>query len=82
MKCHLKSKEVCDQVLLHSRKLTKSGSFNQVVLQKDLTFMQRTQIKHLVQEKKRRNLLALQNNHDADWIIRDGKLYRKSDIYL
>ena len=82
IKCHLKSENLCEQLLLQSRKLTKSQEFCQVVLQPDLTFHQRIHIKQLVREKKRRNNLALEKNEEADWIIRDGKLYRKRDIYI
>ncbi len=82
IKCHLKSEDLCEQILMQSRKLTKSHEFCQVVLQPDMTFIQRMHIKQLVKEKKRRNNIALENNEDADWIIRDGKLYRKRDIYV
>ncbi len=82
IKCHLKSEDLCEQILRQSRKLTKSQEFCQVVLQPDMTFNQRMHIKHLVKEKKRRNGLALENSEDPDWIIRDGKLYRKRDIYV
>ncbi len=82
IKCHLKSENLCEQILLQSRQLTKSHDFCQVVLQPDLTFHQRIHIKQLVREKKRRNNLALEKNEEADWIIRDGKLYRKRDIYV
>ncbi len=80
IKCHLKSKEMCTQVLLHSRRMSESHSFSQVVLQEDLTPMQRSHIRRLVNEKKRRNSLARENNQDPDWIIRSGKLYRKADF--
>ena len=82
IKCHLKSEDLCEQILMQSRKLTKFHEFCQVVLQPDLTFHQRIHIKQLVSEKKRRNNLALEKNEEADWIIRDGKLYRKRDIYV
>ncbi len=79
IKCHLKSKEMCEEVLSQSRRLSESSSFSQVVLQRDLTPMQRTHIRQLVNEKKKRNCLALRNNQDPDWIIRGEKLCRKSD---
>ncbi len=60
---------------MQSRNLTKSHEFCEVVLQQYMTFDQRMHVKHLVKEKKRRNDLALENNEEADWIIRDGKLY-------
>ncbi len=80
IKCHLKSKEMCAQVLLHSRRLSESHNFSQVVLQEDLTPMQRSHIRRLVNEKKKRNCVARENNQDPDWIIRSGKLYRKGDF--
>ena len=79
IKCHLNSKELCEQILSKSRKLTESSSFNQVVLQEDLTPMQRLHLRQLVNEKKKRNCIARKNNQDPDWIIRSGKLCRKSD---
>ncbi len=82
IKCHLNSKEVCEQVLSQSRKLSESNRFCQVVLQEDLTPMQRSHIKQLVNEKKKRNCLACKNNQDPDWIIRGGKLCRKNDYQV
>ena len=82
IKCHLKSEDLCEQLLMQSRKLTQSHQFCQVVLQPDMTFLQRAHLKHLVREKKRKNSLACDNNEEADWIIRDNKLYRKRDIYV
>ncbi len=79
IKCHLKSKEMCEQVLSQSRRLYESSNFSQVVLQGDLTPRQRSHIRQLVNEKKRRNYLARKNNQDPDWVIRGGKLCRKSD---
>ncbi len=77
----MKSDDLCEQILGQSRKLTQLHEFCQVVLQPDMTFRQRTHKKQLVKEKKRRNSLARDNNDEADWIIRDSKLYRKRDIY-
>ena len=82
IKCHLKSEDLCEQLLMQSRKLTHSHEFCQVVLQPDMSFLQRTHLKQLVIEKKLRNSLARDNNEEADWIIRDSKLYRKRDIYV
>ena len=82
IKCHLRSEDMCEQILMRSRRLTQSHEFCQVVLQPDMTFLQRTHIKQLVKEKKRRNSFARENNEEEDWIIRDGKLYRKRDIYV
>ncbi len=52
IRCHLISKEVCEQVLSQCRRLSESSRFSQVVLQEDLTPMQRSHIKELVKEKK------------------------------
>ncbi len=79
VKCHLNSEQVCEQVLSQSRRLSESSRYNQVVLQEDLTPMQRSHIKQLVHEKKRRNCLASKNNQDPDWIIRGGKLCKKNE---
>ncbi len=79
IKCHLKSKEMCEQVLSQSRRLSESSTFSQVVLQGDLTPMQRSHIRQLVNEKRKRNTIARKSNQDPDWIIRSGKLCRKSD---
>ncbi len=81
IKCHLKSETLCNEILMQSRKLTKSLDFYQVVLQQDLTFLQRSHLKQLVREKRSRNNHARDNNEESDWIIRDGQLFRKRDLY-
>ncbi len=80
IKCHLKSKETCEQVLSQSRRLYESSTYSQVVLQEDLTPMQRSQLRQLVHEKKKRNSLARKNNQDPNWVIRGGKLCRKTGL--
>ena len=80
IKCHLKSKETCEQVLSQSRRLSESSAFSQVVLQEDLTPMQRSQLRQLVNEKKKRNSLTRKNNQDPNWVIRGGKLCRKTRL--
>ena len=80
IKCHLKSKEMCEAILSQSRRLSESSTFSQVVLQGDLTPLQRSHIRQLVNEKKKRNAIARKNNQDTDWIIRGGKLCRRSDF--
>ena len=80
-KVHLRSKELCQDILTHSRNLTRSKNFSKVVLQADLTTQQRSHLKKLVIEKRQRNNTALENHEDADWVIRFGKLCRKRDIY-
>ena len=82
MKIHLSTEEICQDILKHSRKLTHSDNFSNVVLQADLTAQQRSHLKKMVCEKKRRNRVALENHDEADWVIRNGKLCRKRDIYF
>ncbi len=80
IKCHLNSKKDREQILVHSRILLGSENFRNVIVQADLTPMQRRHIKELVMEKKRRNCCAKENNEEPDWIVRNGKLCRKSDV--
>ncbi len=82
MKIHLGTEEICQDLLKHSRKLTHSDNFSNVVLQADLTAQQRSHLKRMVCEKKLRNRIALKNQDEADWVIRSGKLCRKRDIYF
>ncbi len=58
LKVHLKSSEMRDTILDNARKLATSSSYQQVVIQKDMTPLEREHIKRLVYEKKRRNLEA------------------------
>ncbi len=77
LKVHLKSKEVRDKVLSNARRLMKSENYSTIVLQKDMTPMERVHIKKLVHEKKRRNFEAKQNREEPDWIIQGGILCRR-----
>ncbi len=79
IKCYLNSQEVCEQLLMQSRFLSNSTKYSNVIVQADLTPMQRSYIKQLVLEKRRRNGCARENNEEADWVIRNGRLCRKSD---
>ncbi len=81
IKCHLISEETCEQILAQSRLLQDSNDFSNVIIQADLTPMQRFQLKKLTTEKKRRNFCAQENNEEPDWVIRYGKLCRKRDFY-
>ena len=74
LKVHLKSKEVRDKVLSNARRLMKSENYSNIVLQKDMTPMERNQLVH---EKKRRNFEAKQNHEEPDWIIQGGILCRR-----
>ncbi len=78
MKIHLRSTELCDQILSKARWLSSSTKYKSVVIQRDLTLLERQHLKGLVSEKRRRNNLAKAQNEESDWTIRDGILCRKS----
>ncbi len=77
LKVHLESTELRDKVLLNSRRLIKSENYSNIVLQKDMTPMERLHLKKLVYEKKRRNFEARQNNEEPNWTIQGGILCRR-----
>ncbi len=77
IKVHLKSADDCDEILQNLRKLSQSAQHACVVIQRDLTPMQRNHIKMLVMEKKRRNNEAIVNNEEPDWTISSGFLHRR-----
>ena len=77
LKVHLKSTELRDKVLMNSRRLIKSENYSNIVLQKDMTPMERVHLKKLVYEKKRRNFEARQNNEEPNWTIQGGILCRR-----
>ncbi len=79
IKCHFTSQDDCEQLLAQSRILKDSTSYSRIIIQADLTPMQRSHIKQLVLEKKRRNKCAQENDEEADWVLRNGKLCRKRD---
>ncbi len=80
VKVHLKSEDLCRNVLQQTIKLRTSNQFKHVVLQPDLTPIQRHRLKVLVEEKKQRNCYAVQCNEEPDWIIRRGKICRRRDL--
>ncbi len=80
IKCHLNSQEDCEQIVMQSRLLEHSENYSNVIVQEDLTPKQRSHIKQLVLEKRRRNACAQENNEQPDWVIRNGKLCRRRDI--
>ena len=80
IKCYLNSQEDCEQLLMQSRLLQDSRNYSNIIVQADLTPMQRFHIKQLVLEKRRRNSCARENNEEADWVIRNGKLCRKRNL--
>ncbi len=77
IKVHLKSADDCDEILQNLRKISQSVKHPCVVIQRDLTPMQRNHIKMLVMEKKRRNNQAIMNNEEPDWTISSGFLHRR-----
>ena len=78
LKVHLQSPELCDKVLSNARRLIKSENYSNIVLQKDMTSMERIHLKKLVYKKKRRNFEARQNHEEPNWTIRGGILCRRS----
>ena len=77
IKVHLKSADDRDVILQNLRKLSQSVNHPCVVIQHDLTPMQRSHTKMLVMEKKRRNNQAVINNEEPDWTISSGFLHRR-----
>ena len=82
VKMHLKCEDFCHSILQNSRNLSTSKSYSNIVIQSDLTPLQRHHIKSLVQEKKERNHLAILCNEEPYWVIRNGRLIRKCDIWI
>ncbi len=82
VKVHFNSEDLCRNILQHTRKLGESVNFKHVVIQPDLTPIQRHHLKMLVKEKKQRNYQAVQCKEDPDWTIRSGKLCRRRDTHL
>ncbi len=81
IKVHFTSSAICEHILENARKLVGSNKHKSVVLQKDLTTLERLNLKKLVMEKRKRNLAASNMGLEADWIIHDNFLCRKSDLY-
>ncbi len=77
IKVHLKSSNVREYILDNCRRLADSVKFKAVVLQKDMTVLEREHLKRLLFEKKRRNDLAKTVHEEPNWIIRSGVLCRK-----
>ncbi len=78
VKVHFKTTEDCDKVLLNVRKLSRSAKHSSIIIQPDMTPMQRKHLRILVSEKRRRNNLAVVNNEDPDWTISAGYLHRRT----
>ena len=80
MKIHFKCENFCHSILQNSRNLSTSKSYRNIVIQSDLTPLQRHHLKSLVHEKKERNHRAILCNEEPYWVIRNGRLSRKCDI--
>ncbi len=70
LKVHLKSAKTRDLILDNARRLSLSEDFNKIVIQKDMTPLERIHLKQLVHEKNRRNHLARMNHEEPNWTIR------------
>ncbi len=82
LKVHLRSTTLREGIISNSRRLSSSEKYNSVVVQRDMTVLERKCIKELVMEKKKRNSVARAMNQEPDWTIRNGILLRKSNICL
>ncbi len=80
IKVHFNCENFCQSILQNTKKLRESRLYNNIVIQADLTPLQRNHLKSLVREKKERNQYAIQCNEDPDWVIRMGKLCRKNNL--
>ncbi len=78
LKIHMRSARTRDQILENARRLSHSYNFNNIVIQKDMTPLERIQLKRLVYEKNRRNHVARMNHEDANWTIRGGVICQKN----
>ena len=82
IKVHFKSEEVCSNILQNTRKLRETNQYKHIVIQPDLTPVQRQRLKLLVEEKKQRNWSAAQCKEEPDRIIRRGKLCRRRNLTI
>ncbi len=81
IKVHFTTTEMSAYTLENARKLSRTEKYKSVVVQKDLTPLERLNLKKLLTEKRLRNLNATRVGEEADWIIRAGILCRKQDFY-
>ena len=79
LKVHFKSTEMKDEILTKARRLVNSENYRSVVIQKDMTPLERMHLKKLVHEKKKRNYNARLNNEEPNWTIRGGIVCKKSN---
>ena len=81
IKVHFTTTDMSAHILENARKLSRADKYKTVVVQKDLTPLERLNLKKLLTEKRIRNLNATRVGEEADWIIRAGILCRKQDFY-
>ncbi len=77
LKVHLKCPETRDRILANAWRLASSTKHKGIVVQKDMTPLERIHLQRLVHEKNRRNYEARSNQQEANWTIRGGILCRK-----
>ncbi len=82
IKVHLTSATLREGIISNSRRLSSSEKYNTIVVQRDMTALERKCMKELVIEKKKRNDVARAMKQEPDWTIRNGILLRKSNISL
>ncbi len=78
VKVHLTSAKLRENIISNSRRLADSVKYKTVVVQRDLSILERQHLRQLVAEKKRRNNIAITANQEPDWKIYNGTLVRKS----
>ncbi len=76
IKVHLRSGALRDSIVSNSIRLSSSEKYKSVVVQRDMTVLERKCLKELVIEKKKRNEVAKAMNQKPDWTIRKGILLR------
>ena len=81
IKVHFTTTEMSAYILENARNLSRADKYKTVVVQKDLTPLERLNLKKLLTEKRIRNLNATRVGEEADWIICAGILCRKQDFY-
>ncbi len=78
VKVHLTSAKLRESNISNSRRLVNSVKYKSVVVQRDLSILERQHLRQLVAEKNRRNNIARIANQEPDWKICNGTLVRKS----
>ena len=76
IKIHTKCEDFCHSILQNSRDLSISKYYSNILVQSDLTPLQRHHLKSLVHKKRERNLRAIQCNEEPNWVIKNGRISR------